>query len=97
MIVRSNEGQWQDSLDFETVFHEGSSLAELEPWTPSGERCVKVLDQEPIPPDLFEQPARLDLYDLVPDGKLNQIAVRAEIELPHNVGAVRVHCLHAEV
>ena len=65
--------------------------------TPSVERGVKVLDQEPIPPDLFEQPARLDLYDLVPDGKLNQIAVRAEIELPHNVGAVRVHSFHAEV
>ena len=26
----SNEGKWQDSLDLETVFHEGSSLAELE-------------------------------------------------------------------
>ena len=65
--------------------------------TPSGECGVKVLDPEAIPPDLFEQPARLDLYDLVTDGKLNQIAVRAEIELPHNVGAVRVHCLHAEV
>jgi hypothetical protein len=79
--MRSNEGKWQDSLDFDAVFREGSSLGELEPW---------VLD-------LFGQPTRLDLYDLVPDGKLNQIAVCAEIELPHNVGAVRVHCLHAEV
>ena len=95
--MRSNEGQWQDSLDFETVFHEGSSLVVLEPWTPSGERCVKVLDQEPIPPDLFEQPAGLDLDDLVPDGKLNQIAVRTKVELPHNIGSVGVHGLHAEV
>jgi hypothetical protein len=29
-MMRSNEGKWQDSLDLETVFHEGSSLAELE-------------------------------------------------------------------
>ena len=28
--MRSNEGKWQDSLDLETVFHEGSSLGELE-------------------------------------------------------------------
>ena len=28
--LRSNEGKWQDSLDLETVFHEGRSLAELE-------------------------------------------------------------------
>ena len=28
--MRSNEGKWQDSLDLEPVFHEGSSLAELE-------------------------------------------------------------------
>jgi hypothetical protein len=91
--MRNNEGKWQDSPDFETVFHEGSSLGELEPWNPSGERGVKV----PIPPDLFEQPAGLDLDDLVPDGKLNQIAVRTKIELPHNIGPVGVHGLHAEV
>jgi hypothetical protein len=28
--MRGNEGKWRDSLDPETVFHEGSSLAELE-------------------------------------------------------------------
>ena len=28
--MRSNEGKWQDSLDFDAVFREGSSLAELE-------------------------------------------------------------------
>src|ERR1039458_9030470 len=28
--------------------------------TPSGEPGVEALDQQPIPPDLFEQPARLD-------------------------------------
>jgi hypothetical protein len=65
--------------------------------TPSGERGVKVLDQEPIRPTSFSNLPALDLYNLVPDGKLNQIAVSAEIELPHDVGAVRVHCLHAEV
>ena len=94
--MRSNEGKWQDSLDLETVFTRAVAWGSLS-LGPSGERGVKVLDQEPIPPNLFEQPAGLDLYDLVPDGKLNQIAVRAEIELPHNVGAVRVHCLHADV
>jgi hypothetical protein len=50
--MRANEGKRQDSLDFETDFHEGSSRGGLEPWTSSGERGVKVLDQEPIPPDL---------------------------------------------
>ena len=79
--MRSNEGKWQDSLDLETVFHEGSSLGEPEPWAP----------------DLFGQPTRLDLYDLVPDGKLNQIAVRTKVEFPHNIGPVGVHGLHAEV
>ena len=28
--MRSNEEKWQDSLDLETVFHEGSGLEELE-------------------------------------------------------------------
>ena len=28
--MRSNEGKWQNSLDRETVFHGGSSLAKLE-------------------------------------------------------------------
>jgi hypothetical protein len=58
--------------------------------------ALKARDPDPIPADLFKQPDRLDLYDVVPDGKLNQIAVRAEIELPHNVGTVRVHSIHAE-
>jgi hypothetical protein len=30
LIKRSNEGKWREHLDFETFFHEGSSLGELE-------------------------------------------------------------------
>jgi hypothetical protein len=38
-----------------------------------------------------------ELEDLVTNGKLNEIAVRVQLELAHNVGAVGVDGLHADV
>lgn len=39
---------------------------------------------------------RSELYDLVPNGELNQITIRTKVEFPHNIGPVRVHGLDAE-
>jgi hypothetical protein len=39
----------------------------------------------------------LDVDDLAPDGKLNQIAVRAQLEFPHDVCAMHVHRLYTDI
>jgi hypothetical protein len=34
---------------------------------------------------------------VTPDGKLNQIAVRAQLEFPHDVRAMHVHRLYTDI
>ena len=46
---------------------------------------------------LMESSKCLDFDDLVPNRKVNQVAIRIQLEFPHDVSAMRLNSLHADL